>query len=252
VNAAFSLKILVPMPIEFTCPNCRKLLCVAATAAGKRARCPDCSTVTEVPRTSSASSTAEDFPGFSPPESAAADNAPWSTNNWTSEPDSASNDSAANPFSAPESGYAGLHSLSIEEEARNQLAAPAMCLIVSGSIIFTLSALWVAMLLFTAIIDAVRIAQRDPFEAIFALVIVLGISVFALGRPALIIYGGIQMRKLDRYPFAITARILAIVSFCVCFVEMAFGIWALVVLSKSNVKQAFDEKKSQKFDLRQL
>ncbi len=40
------------MPIEFSCPACRKQLRVADTAGGKRAKCPNCDTVVSVPAVS--------------------------------------------------------------------------------------------------------------------------------------------------------------------------------------------------------
>ncbi|HKD37015.1 MAG TPA: AAA family ATPase, partial [Pirellulales bacterium] len=37
-------------PIEFRCPNCQKLLRIAAAAAGKQAQCPECRTAMIVPQ----------------------------------------------------------------------------------------------------------------------------------------------------------------------------------------------------------
>jgi MoxR-like ATPase len=37
-------------PIEFRCPNCQKLLRIAAAAAGKQAQCPECRTAMIVPK----------------------------------------------------------------------------------------------------------------------------------------------------------------------------------------------------------
>jgi hypothetical protein len=238
------------MQIEFTCPNCRKLLRVAASAAGKRAQCPDCSAVTEVPRVSAPSAPTGDFPGFGPPERAAKDDTSWSTSNWSSEPSSARGNSAANPFSSPESDYAGLNSLSVVEEARNQVEAPAICMIVIGSIILIPSSIFAVMMLFTGIIDAARMVLQQPGEAILSLVILVGVCVIVVGRPILIVYGGLQMRKLQRYPFAIAGAILALISLCSCFIDLAFGIWALVVLCRPRVKQAFEEQKFKTFEQR--
>lgn len=44
------------MPIEFYCPNCRSRLRVPLSSAGKKAQCPQCSTITTVPIRSEAPS----------------------------------------------------------------------------------------------------------------------------------------------------------------------------------------------------
>ena len=49
------------MKIEFTCPECKTLMRLAAEDAGKQARCPVCSTISQIPLDSQAakSSTAK-------------------------------------------------------------------------------------------------------------------------------------------------------------------------------------------------
>jgi hypothetical protein len=66
-------------------------------------------------------------------------------------------------------------------------------------------------------------------------------SVLTMAIAGLILYGAMKMKKLERYGWAITASILALVP-CVspcCLVGAPFGIWALVVLSKPEIKSAF-------------
>jgi hypothetical protein len=48
------------------------------------------------------------------------------------------------------------------------------------------------------------------------------------------------MKRLENYGFALTGAIVAMVpcSGC-CLLGLPFGIWALVVLSDSSVKEAF-------------
>lgn len=60
---------------------------------------------------------------------------------------------------------------------------------------------------------------------------------------AAVLYGALQMKKLSRYGWAMTACILALVpctSPC-CFLGLPIGIWALVVLLKPEVKAAFSQ-----------
>ena len=64
---------------------------------------------------------------------------------------------------------------------------------------------------------------------------ILGFVIYGL-----ILLGAIKMKKLESYRFAMTASILALLpcSAC-CVVGLPFGIWALVVLNKPEVKAAF-------------
>ena len=56
-----------------------------------------------------------------------------------------------------------------------------------------------------------------------------------------ILLGGLKMKKLESYGLAMTASIIAMIpcfSPC-CLIGLPIGIWALVVLSKPEVKSAF-------------
>ena len=57
---------------------------------------------------------------------------------------------------------------------------------------------------------------------------------------AIILVGGIKMKRLESYGLAMTGSIVAMLpcSLC-CLVGLPIGIWALVVLSKPEVKSAF-------------
>jgi hypothetical protein len=69
----------------------------------------------------------------------------------------------------------------------------------------------------------------------------IGSAIFTLLMGVVILFGAMQMRKLENYVFAFTAAILAIlpcVSAC-CILGLPFGIWALVVMNKPEVKSQF-------------
>jgi phage FluMu protein Com len=62
------------MPIEFHCPSCGKLLRTPDESAGKKAKCPQCATIVEIPRPAAptdfglpASGGGGEFPAFSNP-----------------------------------------------------------------------------------------------------------------------------------------------------------------------------------------
>jgi hypothetical protein len=70
----------------------------------------------------------------------------------------------------------------------------------------------------------------------------VGVATAILGilLAALILIGALKMKKLESYGFAMTASIVAMLpcSLC-CLFGLPIGIWALVVLSKPEVKSAF-------------
>lgn len=72
------------------------------------------------------------------------------------------------------------------------------------------------------------------------------LSVMGLGVNGFIIYGGLQMKNLQNYTMALIAAIIAVIpcfSPCpCCFVGIAVGIWAIVILVKPEVKAAFAQK----------
>ena len=69
--------------------------------------------------------------------------------------------------------------------------------------------------------------------------IVMGVVGIIVGIVVLI--GAMKMRKLQSYGFAMTAAIIAMIP-CIspcCLLGLPFGIWALVILLKPEVKASF-------------
>jgi len=64
---------------------------------------------------------------------------------------------------------------------------------------------------------------------------------FGLVMATLCIFGSLQMMKLKSYGFALAAAIIMLIpcGTCCCCLNIGAGIWALVVLSKQEVKSAF-------------
>lgn len=68
-------------------------------------------------------------------------------------------------------------------------------------------------------------------------------SLFMLAMLGLVLWGSIRMLSLRSYELAVTASILAMIpcaTSCCCILGLPFGIWALVVLTKSEVKSHFN------------
>jgi len=78
---------------------------------------------------------------------------------------------------------------------------------------------------------------EDPVDETVVVLVFIGLSFM---RYIAILVGGLCMTRLRRYAFAITAAVLAIVPCTPCFaLEIPFGIWAIVVLCDSRVRNGF-------------
>ena len=66
-------------------------------------------------------------------------------------------------------------------------------------------------------------------------------AIIGIAMSALILFGSLKMKKLESYGLAMTCSIIAMIP-CVspcCIIGLPIGIWAVVVLSKPEVKGAF-------------
>jgi hypothetical protein len=130
---------------------------------------------------------------------------------------------------------------------QDRVKAPAIGLIVTGVIGVLLygSSVFTEQVM-AAILRAVKAPEKDiqraldslhPFGEWFdyaQIAVGLAVSLF-------VIYGGMQMLKLRSFGIVLAAAILTLLP-CVgpcCCVGIPIGIWALVVISKPEVKAAF-------------
>jgi len=69
---------------------------------------------------------------------------------------------------------------------------------------------------------------------------VLASNALGILLSVLVLLGGIKMKNLESYGLAMTASIVAMLPCsCSCLIGLPVGIWALVILSKPEVKNAF-------------
>jgi hypothetical protein len=69
----------------------------------------------------------------------------------------------------------------------------------------------------------------------------IGLTMMGIAVAVLILYGGLKMRKLEGYNWAIAAAILAMIP-CIspcCVIGLPIGIWALSMLLQPEVKAQF-------------
>ena len=80
-----------------------------------------------------------------------------------------------------------------------------------------------------------------PEEMMIVVGAQVGSGVLGVLLRAIVFLGAVKMKNLQNYGLSMAAAIIAIIpcfSAC-CLLELPFGIWALVVLSNAEVKQAF-------------
>ena len=259
------------MPIEFHCPSCQAKIRTPDNSAGRAARCPKCSTVITIPGASAtgAPSAPSPLPGFNPPPKSPG--SPLGTpsplgapagNPLGAPPGAIPNpygDKPSSPFAGSTNPYAPpsaaasqsyFQPMQLPRATREQVASwllgPAIGITVVSVIgigVMALAGLGMA-------IDpdpnaALNEAPQDPAERAGFYAGYYGFIfmyfVFGLLTRILQIVGAISLFRVRGYSLAMTAAICAVLPcdlYC-CLGSLPFGIWALIVLNKPEVKAAF-------------
>ena len=129
--------------------------------------------------------------------------------------------------------------------AADRVRGPAVGLIVTAVLGFVANVFGLILNLFAAGLGTAAARTNPEFERLFSMFSgTVGVvsSLVGIVVSALVLYGALKMKKLEKHGWAITASILALIpctSPC-CLAGIPIGIWALVVLSKPEVKQAFN------------
>jgi hypothetical protein len=153
------------------------------------------------------------------------------------------------PIHPPTISSGGVDDGFARDAALEKIKAPAVALIVVAILNIVLS-VWnaIKLIFFRPNLDQ-ELAKYPQFQdpqvqhiiQLFYGPIGIGSAIFTLLMGVVILFGAMQMRKLENYVFAFTAAILAIlpcVSAC-CILGLPFGIWALVIMNKPEVKSQF-------------
>lgn len=123
--------------------------------------------------------------------------------------------------------------------AKQQLNGPAIGLLVTGL-------LGIVSQIFGMIYNFLTGAMigGDLAESLGAMAILgsLGIltSIVPILLGGVVVFGALQMRQARNYPMAMAAAVITCIPCCgPCCLAIPIGVWAIVVLSKPEVKAAF-------------
>ncbi len=220
------------------CPSCQRELRVPDELIGKKVKCPACSqTFTATAAGPEAAPPVPGGPSVMEPVSSQPQPAP--RDQYEEVPGEYADQLARERMSRS------------RERALSALRPPAICLLVTGILGFLVCVLAVVS---SAMSNPQQMKEqaknfppgviRDAFEksADFeasGMALILRLAVLLLN--VVVIVGAIMMMLGRMYWLAMTASILAMLDFqgCCCLLGIPFGIWSIVVMSRSDVKSAF-------------
>ena len=114
-----------------------------------------------------------------------------------------------------------------------QVRGPAMGIVATGVLIWTLIAIFVVYL---------SITEGPPHPALYGKI--FNVMSLVVASATFLIFAGIRMMNLQSYRLSIVASVVAIVVSPSNLIGLPIGIWALVVLTQKEVKNAFAREKS--------
>jgi hypothetical protein len=140
--------------------------------------------------------------------------------------------------SAPLPGYAP----TMAGNAQQMVNGPAIGLIITAIIGFLAQALGLVLNLAGIGMQGAQMDQMPgTWAVLFSGTVSIISSIVAILFGVVILIGALKMKKLESHGFAMAASILAMIP-CIspcCLIGLPIGIWAIVVLLKPEVKNAF-------------
>jgi len=222
------------MPIEFRCQQCENHLRTPDAAAGKKARCPQCGTIQDVPTGEMPKKPASPSPVSNTPT-------PPSTQVKTPPPQAPI---SIQPVTVPtlQNPYADRHvgnpytspnvptGPQMPQDSRRKVMGPSIALIVTSALTMLLIGLIV-------IAGIVSVAESGAEEDDIAAFIICGV-LFLI--EAFICLGAVLMLMMKSHTIGLVASVVSVIpctaGWCIRF---PFGIWALIVLFDSSVRSVF-------------
>jgi hypothetical protein len=224
------------MTIELNCPSSQTRIRVPESAAGKKARCPKCQAICEIPP---ASDPLSSLPPLNSPRPSTSVDSPTKSeppSNPFSDSGSTVGSGAPgplNPYASP--AHVGLSNQNqfTRDEVRAKLLGPAIGIAVGALFCLAYASL--------ATLRVFLMPPRIPPELGEAgyYLVALG-TIAAMSLPSLCMFAGSFALFTGTRPGLAWVGVIAAVLPCnpCCFINIGFGIWGIVVLSDPRVTQA--------------
>ncbi|QDU74219.1 hypothetical protein Pan97_12240 [Bremerella volcania] len=126
----------------------------------------------------------------------------------------------------------------------SEVAAPAIALMVISALAVVVGILGLmgdAFLLLSGAVEQLEEMNDGPVSKYQSITVRILWGIALVLASAYIFYGALQMKQLTGYTAARTAAMISVIP-CLgpcCFLGIPFGIWALVVLAKPEVRDGF-------------
>lgn len=126
----------------------------------------------------------------------------------------------------------------MQPDPAGRVSAPAIGLMAAGGLNAVSTLVWMLLL---GIFGLAILGDADAREALPGIGVWMAASVVSLVLSAVMIYAGLQMRKLQSWTLCMAGAVVAMAP-CApcCILGLPMGIWALIVLLDDEVKQAFN------------
>ena len=135
----------------------------------------------------------------------------------------------------------GLPTAAPTAAAAQTVSGPATGLMVVAILGFVLQIIALIWRLVGASVMASQMPNQPPWMNMFAGTVGVVSSIIGILVSGFILYGATKMKKLENHGLALATSIIAMIP-CVspcCVIGLPIGIWAVVVLSKPEVKNGF-------------
>jgi hypothetical protein len=130
--------------------------------------------------------------------------------------------------------------------AADQVSMPAMGLMIAGGLGLVGNILFLLLHFGALALGGLSSFAGGGMGGMMAGSIGLFFRIFGLAACCYVIYGGMHMKGLKNYTMALVAAIVAVIPCFIpcpcCFIGIAAGIWAIIILIKPEVKAAFAQK----------
>lgn len=145
----------------------------------------------------------------------------------------------SNPYSSPSSNNPSHNST-----AKGAVSAPAIALMVVSIIAIVLGLLGLVgdvFLILSGAIERLEENNTGPVSKYTTVMIRTAWGILLVIASTFVLYGAVQMKSLTNYSIAKAAAIVAMIPMLgpCCVLGIPFGIWAIIVLGKPEVRDAF-------------